>query len=51
MNKNEFTFVYTKWKSKEITAVQAMSILGLKPNTFYRRVKEYENILNDNDNE
>ena len=51
VNKNEFAFVYTKWKSKEITAVQAMSILGLKPNTFYRRVKEYENILNSNDNE
>lgn len=45
VNKNEFSFVYTKWKAGEITAVQAMSILGLKPNTFYRRVKEYENIL------
>ena len=51
VNKNEFAFVYTKWKSKEITAVQAMSILGLKPNTFYRRVKEYEKVLNSNDSE
>ena len=50
VNKNDFSFVYTKWKAKEITAVQAMTILGLKPNTFYRRVKEYENILNSNDN-
>ena len=45
VNKSDFSFVYKKWKAKEITAVQAMSILGLKPNTFYRRVKEYENAL------
>lgn len=51
VNKNEFPFVYTEWKSKEITAVQAMSILGLKPNTFYRRAKEYEKVLNSNDSE
>ena len=51
VNKSDFSYVYTKWKAKEITAVQAMTILGLKPNTFYRRVKEYENILNSNDNE
>ena len=50
VNKSDFSYVYTKWKAKEITAVQAMTILGLKPNTFYRRVKEYENILNSNDN-
>ena len=51
VNKNDFSFVYTKWKAKEITARQAMTILGLKSNTFYRRVKEYENILNNSDNE
>lgn len=45
VNKSDFSFVYAKWKAKELTAVQAMTILGLKPNTFYRRVKEYENIL------
>ena len=50
VNKNEFDFVYTKWKAGEITAVQAMSILGLKPNTFYRRVKEYENVLENEEN-
>lgn len=37
-----FEEVYHTWKSKEITAVKAMQILGLKSNTFYRRVKEYE---------
>lgn len=37
-----FEEVYKAWKAKEITAVKAMAILGLKSNTFYRRVKEYE---------
>lgn len=31
--------VFHKWKSKEITAVQAQKELGLKPNTFYSMVK------------
>ena len=29
-----------KWREGEITATAAMKELGLKPNTFYRRVKE-----------
>ena len=29
-----------KWRAGEITATAAMKELGLKPNTFYRRVKE-----------
>ena len=29
-----------KWRAAEITATAAMKELGLKPNTFYRRVKE-----------
>ena len=38
----KFRYVYEKWKASEITARQAMKELDLKPNTFYRRVKEYE---------
>ena len=38
----KFRYVYAKWKATEITARQAMKELDLKPNTFYRRVKEYE---------
>ncbi|MBN8049155.1 recombinase family protein [Paraclostridium bifermentans] len=38
----KFEEVYQEWKSGKITAVKAMEILGLKSNTFYRRVKEYE---------
>ena len=37
-----FEQVYKDWKNGDITAVKAMEILGLKSNTFYRRVKEYE---------
>jgi len=33
---------YDLWKEGKITATTAMKHLGLKPNTFYRRVKEYE---------
>ena len=32
--------VCAKWRAGEITATAAMKEVGLKPNTFYRRVKE-----------
>lgn len=38
----KFETVYRSWKRDEITARQAMEMLDLKPNTFYRRVKQYE---------
>lgn len=34
--------VYTIWKDKQITAVEAMQRLGLKKNSFYKLVKKYE---------
>lgn len=37
-----FDSVVALWKCGEITAREAMSRLDLKPNTFYRRVKESE---------
>ena len=37
-----FVDVYLKWKAGDITAKKAMQFLDMKPNTFYRRVKEYE---------
>lgn len=40
---SEFENVYKQWKAGDITAKKAMELLSLKPNTFYRRVKEYEN--------
>lgn len=39
---NKFVEVYSSWKNGEITAVKAMQLTGLKKNTFYNRVKEYE---------
>lgn len=40
-----FPTVYEQWKNGELTARQCMRQLNLKPNTFYRRVKEYEGTL------
>jgi DNA invertase Pin-like site-specific DNA recombinase len=37
-----FPSIYQKWKDNKITAIEAMKTLGLKRNTFYRRIKEYE---------
>lgn len=39
---DKFEKVYRDWKAQNITAVRAMEILGMKRNTFYRRVKEHE---------
>jgi len=40
-----FGDVYDEWKAGNITAVESMKRLDMKPNTFYRRVKEYEKCL------
>lgn len=40
-----FPMIYEQWKNGEVTARQAMRTLEIKPNTFYRRVKEYEGTL------
>lgn len=36
--------VYTKWKNRELKGNEAMEQLGLKRNTFYKLVKEYEKV-------
>lgn len=41
----EFNRLYVQWKSGKITARNMMQVLGLTPNTFYRRVHEYEENL------
>lgn len=46
INQKQFEFIYNRWKSGAITATTAMQELGLKSNTFYRRVKEYESTKN-----
>ena len=45
VNEVDFEMVYKLWKAKEITATKAMHKLGLKANTFYRRINEYEGNL------
>ncbi|WP_265938413.1 recombinase family protein [Bacillus thuringiensis] len=36
---------YPKWKGKEITGVEFMGMLGLKKNSFYKIIGEYEKVL------
>lgn len=40
-----FKHVYNEWKEGKITAVKAMELTSMKSNTFYRRVKDYEETL------
>jgi DNA invertase Pin-like site-specific DNA recombinase len=42
INGGKFAAVYGRWKSGSIRGVEAMRELGLKPSTFYRRVREYK---------
>jgi len=42
VSKETFTAEVKKWKEGKQTARETMAKLNLKPNTFYRRVKEYE---------
>ncbi len=45
----KFAEVYGRWKSGEVKGVEATRELGLKPSTFYRRVRDYEaRIIMDN---
>ena len=39
-DENKFKSLCKSWREGKITATAAMKELGLKPNTFYRRVKE-----------
>lgn len=36
--------VYDQWKVRELTATKAMELLGLKRNTFYKLIKDYEEV-------
>lgn len=43
---NDFKTLYNLWKEKKITTKYFKDTLGLKNNTFYRRIKEFENTNN-----
>lgn len=49
VDESSFKREYDSWKEGKITAKTAMAHLGLKPNTFYRRVKEYEDNMSNNE--
>lgn len=40
IDEKQFRLVCQRWRNGDITATQAMNDLKLKPNTFYRRVKQ-----------
>ncbi len=42
----EFQPYYEKWKNGTISSLEFREALNLKPNTFYRRIKEYEGAIN-----
>ncbi|MBT9140625.1 MAG: DNA-invertase hin [Dehalococcoidia bacterium] len=42
IERNAFRKTYDEWQAKKITATKAMQMLGIKRNTFYRRVGEFE---------
>ena len=42
VDREAFTAEVKKWKEGKQTARETMAKLNMKPNTFYRRVKEYE---------
>ena len=42
VDEEKFGKLYKEWKGGKRSGVDTMKELGLKPNTFYRRVKEYE---------
>lgn len=42
---------YNRWKSGEITAREAMRLMGLKKDSFYRLVKKHEEIFWEGDYE
>ena len=41
IDREQFETVVKEWRADKITAVEAMKRLDVKPNTFYRRVKEW----------
>lgn len=41
---DNFDAVVARWRRGEITAREAMRRTGLRPNTFYRKVRQHENV-------
>ena len=41
-DRKQFEDVYRRWRAGSLRAVEAMRLMDMKPNTWYRRVHEYE---------
>lgn len=48
-NTHQFQNLYHRWKNNEITTKYFVSVLGLKPNTFYRRISDFEKLKDKNE--
>ena len=44
---SNFAEIYRRWKNEEFTARKAMELTGLKTNTFYRMLKQYEKSIEE----
>lgn len=44
---SNFAEIYRRWRNEEFTARKAMELTGLKTNTFYRMVKQYEKSIDE----
>jgi DNA invertase Pin-like site-specific DNA recombinase len=47
----KFSHAYREWKVGKVTATAAMQQIGMTRTTFYRRVHEYEQLLNTHEEE
>ena len=48
IDEKKFQRLYKEWKSEKLSSKHFMLDLGIKPNTFYRRVAEFETSLEQN---
>ena len=48
IDEKKFQRLYKEWKSEKLSSKHFMLDMGIKPNTFYRRVAEFETSLEQN---
>ena len=48
VDEKKFQRLYKEWKSEKLSSKHFMLDMGIKPNTFYRRVAEFETSLEQN---
>ena len=48
IDEKKFQRLYKEWKSEKLSSKHFMLDMGIKPNTFYRRISEFETSLEQN---